>query len=41
MRQFSQTGLRTQAESPDETYKRPLQDKHQKKAKAEGREGCQ
>lgn len=41
MRQFSQTGLRTQAESPDETYKRPLQDKHQKKAKAEGCEGCQ
>lgn len=36
MRQFSQTGLRTQAESPDETYKRPLRDKHQKKAKQRG-----
>lgn len=28
MRQFSQTGLCTQAESLDETYKIPLQDKH-------------
>lgn len=36
MRQFSQTGLRTQAESSDETYKRPLQDKHQKKATQRG-----
>lgn len=36
MRQFSQTGLCTQAESPDETYKRPLQDRHQKKAKQRG-----
>lgn len=42
MQHFSQTGLRTQAESPDETYKRPLQDKHKKKeSKAEGCEGCQ
>lgn len=31
MQRFSQTGLRTQAESPGETYKRPLQDKHYKK----------
>lgn len=36
MRQFSQTGLRRQAESPDETYKRPLKDKHQKKATQRG-----
>lgn len=36
MQQFSQTGLRTQAESPDETYKRPLQDKRKKKAKRRG-----
>lgn len=36
IRQFSQTGLRTQAESPDQTYKRPLQDKHQQKAKQRG-----
>lgn len=41
MRQFSQTGLRTQTESPDETYKKPLQDKHRKETKAEGCEGCQ
>lgn len=32
MQQFSQTGLCTQAKS-DETDKRPLQDKHPKKAK--------
>lgn len=36
MQQFSQTGLCTQAESPDETYKGPLHDKHQKKAKQRG-----
>lgn len=41
MRQFSQTGLRTQAESPDDTYKKPLKDKHQIESKAEGCEGCQ
>lgn len=33
---FSQTGLRTQAKSHDETYKRLLQDKHQKKTKQRG-----
>lgn len=41
MQQFSQTGLRTQAESHDETYKRTRQDRHQKERKAEGCEGYQ
>lgn len=36
MRQFSQTGLRTQAESPDDTYKNPVKTNIKKKAKQRG-----
>lgn len=43
MRQFSQTGLRTQAESPHETYKRTSQDRRKKQTKKKKRraEGCE